>query len=237
MEGVGLGVVSLSSAIALGNELCQGSTRQSTGPFPPKSIVPEVNGRSNPGEVKAVVERDRDLTKVGSSEKRATGQILYVQGQVVDENCEPVPQAHIHLWQADNNGFYNHQGDDSFSTAAELDPHFQYAANLMSDEEGQFSFTTILPKYYKINEFKSRSSHFHFLLRKTGYSTLVTQSYFEGDVLKDIETIRALNKTDIILSRQGEIRPDLKDLIVEFQKERGMDMPVGSLRLVLEKLS
>ena len=177
---------------------------------------------------------DADLTVIEGHRERAAGQLIRLSGTVQDENCEPVSEAVVHLWQADNHGQYNHQNDSS-GTAAQLDQHFQYSSVLRTDANGKFFVTTILPRYYPIGGGRVRTAHLHFLVRKLGYETLTTQSYFDGDALVDIERIRELNKSDIILSRGGMIRPELRNLVVTFNMG-STEVPIGDLTLTMQSL-
>src|SRR4051794_17772965 len=46
------------------------------------------------------VDKDNDLTHVMGNNKPASGQLIYVMGQVLDQNCNPVPDAMVEIWQA-----------------------------------------------------------------------------------------------------------------------------------------
>jgi hydroxyquinol 1,2-dioxygenase len=52
----------------------------------------------------------------------AKGEPCFVSGKVVGLSGEPIPNAHIEVWQADSDGFYDvqYQGEEARSTSARL---------------------------------------------------------------------------------------------------------------------
>lgn len=223
---------------------CKQSVAQTKGPFPPLHVDNKSTG--NPGPKISIQDRDVDLTQVQGRTNTALGQIILLKGKVVDENCRPVSGAAVHMWQADNEGNYNHMRDVR-PNPINLDPDFQYSGIAHTDSEGEFEFKTIVPKYYPIafdaNDRPTifRTAHLHFSVKQLGYRTLVTQSYFEGDILDEIDEIRRLNKTDIILTESTALggrrqRKELKPLIVNFKKDLVSGIPTGNLELTLSRL-
>lgn len=228
-------------ATALGREICGPTVSQTSGPFPPSRALFRVGGQSNPGEKFQVTDHNNDLTTINGTDTEAIGQKIIVHGKIVDESCTGIANALVHMWQADDNGHYNHINDSSTSSAQELDQGFQYSGETRTDQEGNFSFKTILPKYYEIGRDELgnsvlRTAHLHFLIRKLGFEQLITQTYFEGDALDEIETIRDLNTTDIILAPDGKILPEMEELIVEFNRASKNEVPSGEVQITLRKL-
>lgn len=227
-----------------GQGQCKTSVAQTKGPFPPLHVDTKASG--NPGPKITINDRDVDLTQVQGRANQAIGQIIVLKGKVVDEKCKPIKGAAVHLWQADNDGNYNHMRDVR-PNPIQLDNDFQYSGIAHTDAKGEFEFKTIVPKYYPIafdaNDRPTvfRTAHLHLSVKQLGYESLVTQSYFEGDVLDEIQEIRRLNQTDIILTRADafgirKIRNELKPLIVNFKKTLTETHPVGHLELTLKKL-
>lgn len=226
-------------------ETCQLTPGQTKGPFVPDDFPFREPVEGFPYII--ANERDADLTRIGGTTS-ASGQALYLRGQIVDESCRPVPGATVYLWQADDHGHYNHSEDPNIQNepnpAVLLDPNFQYRGIVVSDRDGRFQFKTIKPKYYPLDpqepNFK-RTAHLHVGIMKEGYRNLFTQTYFEGDLLEDITEIRRLNKIDILLGEwrnhrpTGQINPQLIPLIVSYREERCFDAPVGDVRLAIQK--
>lgn len=133
-------------------------------------------------------DRDVDLTRVGSSARRAEGEVIQISGRVLDEVGRPVPNAQIEIWQADAQGRYNHPSD---RTAGEADPNFQGYATFESDRLGRYAFTSIKPGAYPDDGAGgTRAPHIHFQV--TGkVNRLVTQMYFDGEPLNATDRVLA----------------------------------------------
>lgn len=240
-----MGMGSISRAQVLKDELCIVSPGQTRGPFVPDDFPFPVNVQGHPYVIAA--DRDADLTRIGGGPS-ALGQTVILRGQIVDENCRPIPNTTVYLWQADTQGHYNNTEDPNVNTLPNplsgLDPNFQYRGVVSTDSQGRFQFKTIKPQYYALDpaqpDFK-RTAHLHIAAVAKGYQTLITQSYFEGDLLEDIAEIRRLNQIDILLgewkNRQptGRINPLFLPLIVDYSDIKGADALVGDLRLSMVK--
>ena len=107
----------------------------------------------------------------------AEGTVLYLSGRVMASNGQPVANARMEIWQANQSGRYAHPADEN---PAPLDPHFAGFAVLHSDAQGHYQLKTILPNAYPVSPTVMRPAHIHFLV--TGKrERLVTQMYFAGD--------------------------------------------------------
>ena len=112
-----------------------------------------------------IKDKDHDLTMIDGHSARAVGELIYVRGQITDQQCQPVAGAIITVWQANAAGRYRHEYDTS---SAQADPNFQGWAMLKSDDNGHYGFKTIKPGAYG-----SRTPHIHFQVAKRGYHELV----------------------------------------------------------------
>jgi protocatechuate 3,4-dioxygenase, alpha subunit len=72
-----------------------------------------------------------------------TGERITIEGQVIDGDGAPVPDAVIELWQANAAGRYYHPDDRQ--TDKPLDPKFRGFGRVATDAEGRFRVTTIKP--------------------------------------------------------------------------------------------
>jgi protocatechuate 3,4-dioxygenase beta subunit len=134
-------------------------------------------------------DEDPDLTRVKGRNGRAKGEVLVVRGRILDEACKPVAGALVEIWQANTHGRYDHEKDAG--NPRPLDPNFQSWAEMPTDAEGRFRFTTIKPGSYPVGEDGwIRPPHIHFRVSRRGYHDLVTQMYFDGETLNEADRIR-----------------------------------------------
>ena len=102
--------------------------------------------------------------------KGEKGAPIELFGKIKHDDCiTPYKNAKIELWHCDGNGVYDNESAD-----------FKYRGTLYSDNEGNYSFKTILPVPYGEGD-NYRPAHFHLMISAEGYQPLVTQLYFTGD--------------------------------------------------------
>jgi protocatechuate 3,4-dioxygenase beta subunit len=159
------------------------------GPTKPLVILPQtLTERTGPvfGDG-AVAPGDDDLT--AGSDGEPLGERIVVSGRLTDSGGRPVPNALIELWQANAAGRYHHRRDRH---PAPLDPNFTGAGRTLSDAEGRYRFTTIKPGAYPWGNHANawRPAHIHFSVFGRAFTQrLVTQMYFPGDPLHDVDPI------------------------------------------------
>lgn len=183
--GVALPFGALAASRAAAAQSCGKTPPQTTGPFYP---------------VYDQIDKDVDLTRLVGHEQPAAGEVIRVEGRVLDENCQPVAGALVDLWQADSNGRYSHPAD---ANPARRDPNFQGWGQAVTDADGRYAFRTIKPAAYPLDFLDGkpdesrgyRTPHIHFRVSKRGFEELSTQMYFAGE---------ALNATDTVLKRVPE---------------------------------
>lgn len=132
---------------------------------------------------------DADLTKNSAVNGEPLGERIVVAGRVLDEAGRPVPNTLVEVWQANAAGRYIHKVDQH---DAPLDPNFLGAGRCVTDEEGRYRFKTVKPGAYPWgNHYNAwRPNHIHYsLFGHTMASRLVTQMYFPGDPLLDLDPI------------------------------------------------
>lgn len=136
-----------------------------------------------------IQELDDDLTKNAVVNGEPIGERIIVTGQVLDENNAPVPNTLVEIWQANATGRYVHKRDQH---DAPLDPNFKGAGRVLTNEKGEYRFTSIKPGAYpwRNHENAWRPAHIHFSVFGTAFiSRLVTQMYFPGDPLHELDPI------------------------------------------------
>lgn len=131
-------------------------------------------------------DKDADLTRIEGHAEAAAGEVVVVEGRVLDENGDPIEGALVDVWQANAHGRYAHEADPN---PAPLDPNFQGWAKLTTDAEGRYRFRTIKPGAYQVSGEWSRPPHIHFKVARRGYQELTTQMYFAGDPLNDVDRL------------------------------------------------
>jgi len=106
----------------------------------------------------------------------AKGQWVVLSGQIKHKDCKTaLKNACVEIWHCDAEGVYD---NDS--------PDFKYRAKAFSDENGHYSFNTIIPVPYEVSAGIVRPAHYHMMFSAEGYQSLITQLYFTGD--KNIAT-------------------------------------------------
>ncbi|MET0456417.1 MAG: dioxygenase [Mycobacterium sp.] len=149
----------------------------------------------------------------------ASGEPCWVEGTVTDVDGQPIPDARIEVWEADEDGFYDVQYDDDRVAAR---------AHLFSDHDGRYRFWALTPTPYPIphdgpvgrmlaatGRSPMRASHLHFMVAAPGHRTLVTHIFVAGDELLDRDTVFGVKEsliTDFTEQPAGTPTPDGRDL-------------------------
>jgi protocatechuate 3,4-dioxygenase, beta subunit len=129
--------------------------RMTEGPFYPRSFPQDTDG---------------DLTRLAGQGASAQGEVLDVEGLILDRSGRPRAGARLEVWQCDATGHYHHVG------GGEGDPAFQGFGAVTADAEGRYRFRTIRPVPYP-----GRTPHIHFAVLEGGRRRLVSQMFVEGD--------------------------------------------------------
>ena len=183
-----------------------------------KTSIAKVCGSMTPAQtegpfypIEDQADKDSDLTRVDGRSGVAEGQKIILTGVVQDHKCQPVAGALVEIWQACHTGKYNHPGDPN---PAVKDPNFQYWGRSLTDENGRYSFKTIIPGEYQATSNWVRPPHIHMKVHRRGFQELTTQVYFEG---------YANNKTDrVLLSLPAEERAKVVIPLVDIPQGQGL---------------
>ncbi len=131
-----------------------------------------------------------DLVRAGMPGERVT-----IQGQVLDGEGKPVPDAVLEVWQADAQGQYVAKEDAEQDGA---DAHFTGFGRIPTDGTGFFRFATIKPGNVIGPDGKVQARHIAVSIFMRGLLTrLVTRIYFSGD---------SQNENDFVLRLVDEDR-------------------------------
>jgi hydroxyquinol 1,2-dioxygenase len=153
----------------------------------------------------------------------APGEPCFMQGRVLSVEGEPIPNARIEVWQADEEGYYDVQYDD-------LD-EARGRGHLYSDDEGRYWFWSVRPEAYPIpddgpvgelldaaNRSPMRPAHVHFMVEAPGYETLITHVFDEDDEHLDSDAVFGVKSDLITVFQRHEpgTAPDGKEMDVPF---------------------
>ena len=131
--------------------------KQTEGPFYPDKLP---------------LDTDNDLIIVNSGVTPAVGEIVWLSGRILDEHGDPVRNALVEIWQADNNGAYLHT---KTGNAAKRDGNFQGFGRFLTGANGEYVFRTIKPVPYP-----GRTPHIHFAVNRGSQRVLTTQMLIKG---------------------------------------------------------
>jgi protocatechuate 3,4-dioxygenase alpha subunit len=118
-----------------------------------------------------------------------SGPPVTIAGHVLDGDGKPVPDALLEIWQANRHGKFAHPEDTQDKP---LEPGFQGYGRIPTDENGQFSFTTVKPGVVPGPDGKTQAPHIAVSVFARGLlRRLVTRIYFPDE---------AANANDFVLN-------------------------------------
>jgi protocatechuate 3,4-dioxygenase, beta subunit len=126
---------------------------------------------------KLPLDTDNDLIVVNDATTPSVGEITWLSGRLLDSKGEPIRNATIEIWQADNNGAYLHSRT---SNKDKQDKNFQGFGRFLTGSTGEYLFRTIKPVPYP-----GRTPHIHVAVKIKGQKKLVTQCYIEGHAMNE----------------------------------------------------
>ena len=94
-------------------------------------------------------------------EEGMSGTRLVLVGYVLDQNCQPLPNAWLDFWQADAMGEYDNSG-------------YRLRGHQFTDAQGRYYLVTILPGLYSSRPIE----HIHVKVRPEGGQEITSQLYF-----------------------------------------------------------
>ena len=182
----------------------------------------------------AAIESDLTLQHTGEPQ----GERMTVQGRLLDSWGRPLANQLIELWQANAAGRYIHQRDQH---PAPLDPNFTGAGRVVTNDNGEYKFTTIKPGAYPWKNHVNawRPAHIHFSVFGPAFATrLVTQMYFPGDPLLPHDPIfnctadprarqRLVSEFDFESTVEGHALGFRFDVVLSGPEATPMEAPAG----------
>ena len=126
----------------------------------------------------------------------AKGQQVILSGKIKHKDCKTaLKNACVEIWHCDGDGVYDNDSAD-----------FKYRAKAYADENGNYSFNTIIPVPYGVGGEVVRPAHYHLMFSAGGYQSLITQLYFTGDkyIAKDASASSPSAKKRILNIADGK---------------------------------
>jgi hydroxyquinol 1,2-dioxygenase len=121
--------------------------------------------------------------------------VLFVDAEIVGLDGQPVADASVDVWQADEEGLYDVQ-------RPELGDERRARGVLRTDAAGRTHFRTIVPTAYPVptdgpvgrmlvasGRHPWRPAHVHFLIHARGFQTLTTHIFREPDPYLDSDVV------------------------------------------------
>ena len=170
--------------------------------------------------------KSKGFARIDDGTEVEQGEIFFMQGKVLDDKNNPIPNAIVEVWHA------NLKGNYSYFDQSQSD--FNLRGTIETDEKGNYQFRSILPSGYgvppggstetllnAVGRHGNRPSHVHFFVSASGCRKLTTQINFDGDPY--------LWDDFAFATREGLI-PDLTVITdAEKIKEKGLDTPFSSI--------
>ena len=106
-------------------------------------------------------------------EKNLVGEVMQLDGRILDRQNNPLAGAKIEIWQCDGNGRYAHPAQDGYQR---FDPGFEGFGAQRTNHRGEYHFTTLYPVPYP-----GRPPHIHVKIWQGNQERLTTQLYLQGN--------------------------------------------------------
>ncbi|WP_448628167.1 dioxygenase family protein [Geodermatophilus sp. URMC 64] len=178
-------------------------------------LVVQMNHRLDPRATPATVlgpfhiEGSPELGYGDDMSQGLPGTPLYILGVVKDLDGNPVPNAVLDIWQADNEGLYESQHADADEA--------RLRAKYTTREDGSYCVRTVAPLGYTIpmdgpvGELMAktdishfRPAHVHFLLNVPGYEPLITHLFQEGADYLDSDVVFGVKEELVVRYEERE---------------------------------
>lgn len=115
------------------------------------------------------------------------GEDMLIHGQIRDTAGNPVANALLDVWQANDEGFYDVQQQG-------LQPEFNLRGMFRTGEDGRYRFLAVKPRYYpipddgtvgkllkRLGRHPYRPAHLHFIVKADGFQSLTTHIFDPDD--------------------------------------------------------
>lgn len=136
------------------------------------------------------------------------GELILVNGRVLDVNGQPIEGATLDIWQTAPNGLYSSQDPEQ--------DKYSFHAIFTTGKDGKYGFTTVRPVSYTVptdgpvgeilnatGRHPWRPSHLHYIVKAQGYRELVTEVFPDDDPYLDQDTVFGV-RADLVMTYVSE---------------------------------
>lgn len=148
------------------------------------------------------------------------GTPLVFQGQVTDTSGQPLPNALVEMWHADDLGYYSQYAPGL--------PEWNLRGAVRVDEQGRFRIRTVQPAPYMIPHDGAcgaliaaagwhawRPAHLHLKVSAPGHQLITSQLYFNGGEYVDNDIAQAV-KPELVLSPEPSADGSRNEVTYDF---------------------
>lgn len=167
----------------------------------------DLAGASDIGARAELTPPEHDLLRGPEARGPVGGELIEIEGRVLDGAGEPLPDALVEIWQANAAGRYNAAADAR--TDAALEPAFVGFGRAATGEDGMFRFRTVRPGRAPGPGNTLQAAHIAVgVLGRGIVKRLVTRLYFEdGEGLEDdpvLALVPPARRSTLMARRSGE---------------------------------
>ncbi|MBG6156974.1 hydroxyquinol 1,2-dioxygenase [Labrenzia sp. EL_208] len=140
----------------------------------------------------------------GDLRKDFKEQVLLATGTIRDENGTPVEGAELDIWQTAPNGLYSSQDPEQDT--------YSFHGIQTTGADGRYGFTTVKPVSYTVpgdgpvgdilrasGRHPWRPSHLHYIVKASGFKSLVTEIFPDDDPYLDEDTVFGVRE-DLVMT-------------------------------------
>ncbi len=129
------------------------------------------------------------------------GEDMVVSGRILDTASNPIADAVIDVWQANDEGFYDVQQKG-------IQPDFNLRGVFRTGPDGRYWFRAVKPKFYPIPDdgpvgkmlgalgrHPYRPAHLHYIIKSDGFETLTTHIFDPDDQYINSDAVFGVKKS------------------------------------------
>ncbi len=173
--------------------------------------------------------------------KAYPGELVLVEGKVVNSKGEPLAGATLDIWQTAPNGLYSSQDPEQ--------DEFSFHALFTTEADGHYRFTTVRPVSYTVptdgpvgtmlnatGRHPWRPSHLHYIVKAEGYRPLVTEVFPDDDPYLDQDTVFGV-RSDLVISYEKQAAERFPDSGLELSGQVTEDFSRVAFDIILAPAS